>query len=732
MREAKSIIFSYIGAGRVWMEGADSYASRVCHGLAYLDEVFYDEGRNGPSLFDLAEVPKEDPRWSRPSWEGWLGFCPMGFAAALVARARAARVARRVEAARHDLEMVYAMLGGKCGFIDYLDRRFWGVNSEDVVQEFALLDGWSASAGRQREVRQLKARELQWHALQLNTLLRLRLRELPAPAASAAGPPAPRFAMLTFPSYMAIFLVPMLERIWGRSLSLSIFQVGGWKANHSKCADCMQRWGRDYLEHIEPLEAIPYNSSASFRTGGGDVIWGSSFGLGDFRGHLRAALATGLRLKAADLLFCIAAMWVCAMLAGIDGRPQLALDLVLPTLHAPDDLAQDPAPIFTQQLVLWREFQAWVERRPGARLRRLWVREEPLRSYGYGEFGPVQKFAMPLEARGIFYPFVTMHAIHIQDRYACIPEQRNIIVMREGSSSWSGKFSMTVVGKFFLNIFKLCAKKGSPWNVRLLPFSQDRLSYAEIADHRAAVWMPLAHYAKQTFNDLVMMGMPLFMPNERLQSSISRILFCAIPAEVNKPLAHREECRWQMVGRRLALAKFLRHPHVERFGSLADLVARLSEAQCPELQARSERMRRWNAVQVEEDAAFWKLAVEALLAEARAPPEPGDKIPGAGLAASSQRSLPDFLPPHVPDGPRCDDVPEAAYCDVHEMGPGWKKRCCEFVQQLVERTPGKGGQPPPPGTPPRERCLWHPDECSDVTLRHGSQLLDVVYREAER
>ena len=93
--------------------------------------------------------------------------------------------------------------------------------------------------------------------------------------------------------------------------------------------------------------------------------------------------------------------------------------------------------------------------------------------------------------------------------------------------------------------------EASPWRFRLLPYSAERLSYAEIAAHRAAVFIPRVWYGKlplgfsillfgqssilsredhlwpvskpRTFKDLITMEIPLFMPDLELQAGLLEV-----------------------------------------------------------------------------------------------------------------------------------------------------------------------------------------------------------------
>merc|ERR1719456_1242349 len=75
-------------------------------------------------------------RWrAMPEWaEHWGTFCPMGYAAALIARGQGAKEAGILSVAKDDFLTARDMLGA-CSELDLLDRRLWGTTSGDLDKE---------------------------------------------------------------------------------------------------------------------------------------------------------------------------------------------------------------------------------------------------------------------------------------------------------------------------------------------------------------------------------------------------------------------------------------------------------------------------------------------------------------------------------------------------------------------------------------------------------------------
>jgi len=379
-------------------------------------------------------------------------------------------------------------------------------------------------------------------------------------------------------------------------------------------------------------------------------------------------------------------------------------------------------------------FQHGEEVKDGV-IKSLWVVDEPMRGYG--------------KWRGTFVPFVSMLSIHIEERYEC---RGDVLVMREGSY---GRFSVTLRGRVFFASLAQFVTESSPWRFRQLPYSSMRLSYRQLAKHRAAVFVPLMPGTKVTMKDLLTMQMPLFMPGLEMQASISAQWACVAQFESNAPPWVLTQCRTEEMEPWLPLSGFMRHPYVQHFESLTDLVMKLAAMDCNDLTALSASMGRWNEALINDDAKFWQTAIEAMrppggsaasssstaasTATARyaagtsAAARMGARGAGveAGAAALSAGTAPiEVSWPRptrrltVVEDPRENcDVPEAAYCKHHRRGDQWTEECCGLVLLLHEQHPQQAADEPPASVPARERCLWKESECDQNVLRFSTHLL---------
>lgn len=330
----------------------------------------------------------------------------------------------------------------------------------------------------------------------------------------------------------------------------------------------------------------------------------------------------------------------------------------------------------------------------------------------------------PSHSRAFFYPFVALPSLHISDRYGgCKGNGGEILVMREGS--WPGRFALSMRGQIFFTTLRQFVPPSSPLRLRLHPYSHDFFTYHKLSRHRAAVWVPLAHCCKMTFNDLITMEMPLFMPSAALQGSISARWQCKnhynIAGEYNFRVRVLDQCQTEELDRWLPLSHFARYPHIKRFDSVVDLAGQLASASCGTLEETSGRMAAWNRAVLEDDVSFWNDAVAALRA---APGRP------------AKRSLPVLPQLNFPQEPSALDCqpqasgaiafPEAAHCNLHAMSHEWRWRCCETAAQLAEWEPERIAALAlaalPPGPAPSGRCLWQPSACDPALLKHGTHL----------
>jgi len=680
-------------------------------------------------------MPRSSPNWGG-EFVNWVDFCPMGYVAALFVQARGALALRRRFAAWRLLATAQKMLG-RCGAFDLLDPTHWGFGSEDIEAELIAIEEHSDSGmGNAPPSPSSRSLDIVWHALQLNTLVRLRLRDL-APAGAGK---APQLALITAPRYLSLFLVPVLEHIFGEDLCLKMFYIAGWTGEgslHEKCPECMDRYWRRYVVHDSALQSIPYNHSHLFRTGSGGILWGPDFTLNHFIKSLNMALEHNPFASKADVLLCTAPLWLCTAAMFGSPRPVLVLDIMVPTNGAPDAGVELEADPYLDVLMSWQEnlvvngLSDWLSmpsaddpvRMPTPKLlHTLWVRTDPLWAYGRGLEEPYARITS--ESRGFFYPFVFSPSMYVKARYECV-DNADLLVMREGS--WPGKFALILRGFIFFHVLSDFLTRTSPWHFNLLPFNpESRPSYKELARHRLAIWAPLAPCCKATFADLIAMEIPLFMPAPDLQAAISALWYCGA-VSLNSTLRGTEvSCRREEVQRWLPLSRFQRYPHIQPFASLANLITRLREITrlgCSGLSALSASMADWNRALVADDAEFWKLAIGVLQ-------KSGTVVGGPmGGKEEERRTLPRDRPParlpRAPGLPRFE-LPQVRHCSAMYGNSKGRDRCAESAQQLLEWSPASEAIPPPHGVAldHRERCLWGPAEaCDEGVLRYSTHLL---------
>eukprot|EP00929_Paragymnodinium_shiwhaense_P007150 TRINITY_DN111091_c0_g1_i1.p1 TRINITY_DN111091_c0_g1~~TRINITY_DN111091_c0_g1_i1.p1 ORF type:complete len:327 (+),score=37.01 TRINITY_DN111091_c0_g1_i1:34-981(+) len=286
----------------------------------------------GTSTIKLLLTPLDDSRWAFPDWRDYRMFCPMGYTAALGIQARGAKARGKHGIARNWLLAARSILGNRCKTWDMLDRRIWGISSDDLWQDLIDVDsgfagpaGESDDEGLKLSVHPKKAIQrfrderlrLQWHALQLNTQFRFslerHLERILASSHASQVDASPRLVMLAHHGYLSLFVVPVLELIW-RKLDLLIVHLGKWEA-HEKCPSCMERYAAEYVDSDSPLSDIPFDQRDKQQSGSGSIQWGSTFSLAHFSNLLKAAFTQYGKTAAAEVRICVAPMDV----RGADG-----------------------------------------------------------------------------------------------------------------------------------------------------------------------------------------------------------------------------------------------------------------------------------------------------------------------------------------------------------------------------------------------------------------------------
>ncbi|CAJ1350592.1 unnamed protein product, partial [Effrenium voratum] len=610
------------------------------------------------------------PTWSgRRCWNRWGLFCPFGFAAALVVRAQALLALRYHAEAHEDLRMASAMLGS-CHEFQLLPELWRG---EDLSHQLANLeipgdvDAFAAaSAAKHFAI---------WHALQLNSLVRKRLEDVTRTQVS------PKMVMMAYPSYLSLLWIPALMHLWP-DLQLSLFRLGRWM-DHEKCPSCAQHYQQHFLKEDPSLE-LPLDFS---QQPAGNVVWSESLTHEHFMGRLQAWDAS----HPAEVILCAAPLWLCIslLMANAYRTGFVGLCLMRHDLGKPPDFHVKLAMRKLEDVV--GHLQAFLH---GSPLRRLWVREDMARAYGNFE----------LQELPNFHPFVWLPSLYINDRHSECHDAADVVVMREGSL---GRFAPTVHGHLFFGLLaQMVPSSGwnsaTPWRLRLLPYSRERLSYQRLAAHRAAVFVPAVWYGKLTFKDLITMEIPLFMPDLHLQESIS----------ARHPLwgcgrweLGRIFCTSVRVSHRLPQSSFFRHPHVQRFRSAVDLVYQLASLDCFALEKISAQMKTWNAMLLKEDLDFWSGALQALA------------TPKAAAPSEVEFSLPE-LP-----SPDCGD-PLAAHCSGLKDSEGelTEEACCAEASATSWRARKLQEAVLAPGSD-RASCLTDVRHCSEDQLLYAMHLL---------
>jgi len=201
------------------------------------------------------------------------------------------------------------------------------------------------------------------------------------------------------------------------------------------------------------------------------------------------------------------------------------------------------------------------------------------------------------------------------------------------------------------------------------------------------------------------------------------------------------QCRTEEKEPWLRLSGFMRHPHVQHFDSLTELVAKLAAMDCTDLTALSQRMGRWNEALIADDAHFWRTAIAAMVRQdapdrtaASATSVQSRSVEGSSSSSSSAISdavasaaawpRPELRIPYVENVRECEAVaPEAEFCRHHRRGEEWTQQCCGTVMLLHERHPFQAQSAPPEGTPAEGRCLWQEADCDERVIRYSTHLL---------
>ncbi|CAE7350792.1 unnamed protein product [Symbiodinium natans] len=646
----------------------------------------------------------------RRCWKRWAQFCPFGFVAALAVRSRGLREIGEEARALEDLRMGGAMLGS-CAEFDLVGELWggardlqWHIVAVQRPETLAALEEVTGSQGDPLIDTTDAQRFVMWHALQLNSLVRLHLRDV---ARGTDLSKTPALAMLAYPSYLSLLIIPALLQVWP-DLELSLFRLGRWMT-HEKCPACAQLYEERFLHDEPALQELPLDFTSQ---PAGNVVWSADpADHGDFLVRL-STLLSHPRMHAGEVLVCAAPLWLCAslLLVNAQRKPLLSLCLMRHDLGGPPGFTASQAREVLRQDVV-EPLAAAVT--GGRQLRNLWVREDMARSYGNFE----------LEEYDNFHPFVWLPSLYIEDRYSGCYDTADVVVMREGSL---GRFAPTIHGHLFFSLLMQIVpsvgwKPASPWRFRLLPYTTERLSYSEIASHRAAVFIPRVWYGKLTFKDLVTMEIPLFMPDLELQASISTLHSewgCGRWAQ-HETWAQML-CKAVRVTHRLPQSSFFRHPYVKRFGSAVDLVRQLVMMDCAALLQVNQDVRRWNSMLLQDDLAFWRTAIQALAS-------------GSGETASSAvaeemdafaKHKHHFALPTLPAPVALCELPAAAHCTVLE-DPAMDS-CCVEAAIVASRAERRRSVPQGAGSTNASgdaTCLAQMDLCPEGQLLYGVHLL---------
>lgn len=185
----------------------------------------------------------------------------------------------------------------------------------------------------------------------------------------------------------------------------------------------------------------------------------------------------------------------------------------------------------------------------------------------------------------------------------------SVLWAREGNGN-IGKWSGTWIGLVFWHVFHPILKK-PPFSMHVqvgLPYTTDRLSHAEIAACRAAVYFPGVYKGKSTFRELLGMGIPLLFPSPPQLEKVVRVTSSA-GYEVTKVM--HSDLRNIFTGI-MEYSSFYRHPAVLYFRGIVHLGLLLGALNLVTLQQISARVQAATRRLVEDEEAFWRRALCAI------------------------------------------------------------------------------------------------------------------------
>jgi len=443
------------------------------------------------------------------------------------------------------------------------------------------------------------------------------------------------------------------------------------------------------------------------------------------------------RARAAEVLLCTMPLWLCCALRLVSTIPVLALDLPEFALGAFPEWSKNTMSKWGNRMHTNLFFS---DLKRGPPLKSLFVREDLMRGYHGLDKGEPE----------MIWPFVALNSLYISARYPGCNAGQRILVMRAGSQM---RFASTMRGRLFFATLLQFETMVSPWHFRMMHESDERLSYEKLADHRAAVWVPLNMASKMTLKDLQTLEIPMWVPGHKLQTSISSRQFGKNCRKicVDLPAWACIQCREVRIGRWLPLSPLFRYPFTSHFDSLSDLVVSLSSKTCDDMQEISDKMRAWNRAAVASDQEFWRSAILGLhvwnveSAVLRRPSAaPAAEPPRTGLEAMPYRTMqawpPRFsnitwwAPVLMEDGllGECRSVcgPMVAYCLENDYDVPTAKGYLDCCQEQYLATHGplgpnatlEAGQVV--GAEPS--CLTNMSLCSDDLLRFGLTLTQDV------
>ena len=289
LAETDALVEAFWASATHWVSWNNQVSAQSCAiGFAHYDlDTVIGTDTFSPYQYMLSNR-SVDPRWSGSAeFRRGARFCPYGFMVALYVRALGQQRVGLYTSAMADLRFIRSMLGA-CNDLDLLDKGVWGIQSRDVDlqlfrEEFptgvmeegtepprsptSVLWGSPGPLARADDAHdaesdapldlwppwRLDGRLALWTSLHRNAVYRQQLAE--AAASSPAGAVAPRLAVLAWPDYFALFLVPMLLRLWPEP-RLSILHLGPrWADEHDKCPHCMAEYGRRFVLDTPNLQA---------------------------------------------------------------------------------------------------------------------------------------------------------------------------------------------------------------------------------------------------------------------------------------------------------------------------------------------------------------------------------------------------------------------------------------------------------------------------------------------